>query len=754
MANKPTYEELEQRIKELEQEKRESNMVSVSTICGEQGSSRQMEPQTNLGIDPPDVDLGAIINARQIQSVMDDFSYLTNMVTAILDLKGRVIEASGWQDICKKFHRINPQTARNCTESDLFLAKNLKPGEYIDYQCKNGLWDVVTPLYVGTKHLGNIYTGQFFYDDDSIDETLFIKQAEKYGFDKKSYLDAFQRIPRYSRETINHLMGFLVKFTTYISKISLSNLQLEKEIRERKQAQEALIESETHLRTLVRTLPDLVWLKDQRGIYLFCNSRFENFFGAKEKDIIGKTDHDFVDKKLADFFRHRDKLAIAAGKPTRNEEEVVFANDGHRELLETIKTPMYRSNGRLAGVLGIGRDITERRRVEQEKAELENQYQQAQKVESIGRLAGGVAHDLNNLLTPIIGFGEILFEDFGPDDPSSKNIEQIIQAGYRARDLVRQLLAFSRKQTLEYKPVNMNEAVGGFEKLMRRTIREDIEIKTILSPDIPAVMADIGQIEQVIMNLTVNAADAMPEGGRLTIETAPADLDENYAATHQDAKVGKYVMLAISDTGCGMDDETRQHLFEPFFSTKGEQGTGLGLSTVYGIVKQHEGNIWVYSEANRGTTFKIYLPISENSRSEEDSGERAFSELKGYETILLVEDDEAVRYLGQTILKRQGYKVLSAKCGADALTILSSYDDPINLLLTDVIMPGMHGKELFTRAAEKRPDLKVIYMSGYTDNVIAHQGVLDENVQFIQKPFTVQSLVTKVREVLEQDFCS
>ena len=749
MAEKPTYEELVQRINALEQEKLESNMMKKVINPGEEWATHKIESKMSPEIPIPEVDLDSIIDSEAIQSIMDDFYYLTNMATAILDLKGNVIEATGWQDICTKFHRVNPKTACNCTESDLFLAKNLKPGEFVHYKCKNGLWDVATPLYVGSKHLGNIYAGQFFYDDEQIDEDFFIKQAEIYGFDKDSYIDAFRRIPRYNRETVKHLISLLVKLTAYISKICLVNIQLEKESRERKQAQEALKESETHLRTVIRTIPDLVWLKDQQGIYLSCNPRFERFFGAKEKDIIGKTDYDFVDKELADSFRRHDQVAMVMGKPSKNEEEVTFADDGHREILETIKTPMYRSDGQLAGVLGIGRDITDRKQADEDKSRLEEQYHQAQKVESIGRLAGGVAHDLNNLLSPILGYSEILLDDLGPDDARREYVDEILASGLRARDLVRQLLAFGRKQTLEYKPLNLNKTVRRFEKLLQRTIREDIEIEILLSPDIPIVMADIVQIEQVIMNLAVNAADAMPEGGRFTIETARANLDEDYAATHEGVEPGEYVMLAVSDTGCGMDDETREHLFEPFFSTKGEEGTGLGLATVHGIVKQHGGSIWFYSEPGIGTTFKVYLPVPEEPRVEERIGKKTATALKGSQTILLVEDNEQVRHLALAILERQGYTVLVAENGAEALTILAAHDAKVHLLLTDVIMPGINGRELFAKVAGKYPDLKVIYMSGYTDNMIAHSGVLDEGVQFVQKPFSVRTLAAKVREVLD-----
>ncbi len=397
----------------------------------------------------------------------------------------------------------------------------------------------------------------------------------------------------------------------------------------------------------------------------------------------------------------------------------------------------------------LQQEISDRKQAEEEKARLEGQYRQAQKVEAIGRLAGGVAHDLNNLLVPILGYGEMLVDDFSPEDARRESARQIVNAGFRARNLVRQLLAFSRKQALEYRTLDLNKIIGGFEKLLRRTIREDIGIKIILSPDIRTIRADIGQIEQVIMNLAVNAQDAMPQGGKLILETAMAELDEEYAASRPGVQPGSYVMLAVSDTGCGMDEETCEQIFDPFYSTKGEQGTGMGLATVYGIVKQHGGNIWVYSESGKGASFKVYLPVSEETHIEKKTLKKAAEDTHGSETILLVEDNEKVRGFIYTILKRMGYTVLKAENGAEALPVLASHAGQVNLLLTDVVMPGMSGKALFAKAAEKHPDLKVLYMSGYTGNVIVHRGVLDEGIAFIQKPFPVKALAAKVREVLD-----
>lgn len=388
---------------------------------------------------------------------------------------------------------------------------------------------------------------------------------------------------------------------------------------------------------------------------------------------------------------------------------------------------------------------------EKEKINLEAQLRQAQKVEAIGRLAGGVAHDLNNMLCPILNYAEMLTEELRVGDERREFALEIANAGARARDLVRQLLAFSRKQVITLNPTDINQVVRGIEKLLLRTIPEDIKFKKKLSTEIRPVLADIGQIEQILMNLTVNSADAMPDGGLLTIETGLSSLDEEYARTHPDVRPGLYAMLSVSDTGSGMDDVTLAHIFEPFFSTKGERGTGLGLATVYGIVKQHSGNIWVYSEPEMGTTFKIYFPIVMEMPDKKEPVQKIKYSQKGEETILLVEDNEQVRHLGRTILQRQGYKVLEAENGDNALDIMTSHDDVIHLLLTDVVMPGMNGKELYEKAVQKYKDLKVLFMSGYTDDIIAHRGVLSDGIQLIQKPFSVDGLAAKVREVLDNN---
>lgn len=428
--------------------------------------------------------------------------------------------------------------------------------------------------------------------------------------------------------------------------------------------------------------------------------------------------------------------------------EAVHIRKSGEEFPVEISSNIVEQYGRPV-ILSVVRDITERKEAEAERVRIEWQQRQSQKVEAIGRLAGGVAHDLNNMLTPVLGFGELLREDLPADDERQESVENIIKAGSAARDLVQQLLAFGRKQTLTYRALDVNVVVTGLEQLLRHTLRENIDLMVACAPSLRAVRADVGQIEQVVMNLALNAQDAMPQGGKMTIETSMVDLDAEYAANHPGSKVGPHVMVAVTDTGCGMAAETQEHIFEPFFSTKGEQGTGLGLATLYGIVNQHGGSIWLYSEPDRGTTFKVYLPAVDEAPQVPQDDPGAALDLVGTETILLVEDNQQVLGLSRQVLEKQGYRVLGAAAGLEALQLLESHDGRVDLLLTDVVMPDMNGRQLYERIAAVHPDMRVLYMSGYTKNVIAHHGVLQEGIRFIQKPFTIRDLAKRVRETLE-----
>ena len=390
------------------------------------------------------------------------------------------------------------------------------------------------------------------------------------------------------------------------------------------------------------------------------------------------------------------------------------------------------------------RDVTEQRRLQQ-------QLVQSQKMEAVGRLAGGIAHDFNNLLTVITSYSDLLLQDLGGEDPKREDVEQVRKAAEGAAALTRQLLAFSRQQVLAPRVVSLSVVVQGVEKMLRRVIGEDVDLVTALDLNVGSVKADVGQLEQVLMNLAVNARDAMPTGGKLTIETANVEHDPDYAREREAALLRRFVMLAVSDTGIGMDEATKARIFEPFFTTKEPgKGTGLGLATVYGIVQQSGGFIWVYSEPGHGTTFKIYLPQVEASAQGRAAGAAPGDLPRGTETILLVEDAAAVRAVTRQVLERQGYTVLEAAHGAAALQTAAGHPGPIHLLLTDVVMPVLSGRQLADQLARLRPDAKVLYASGYTDDAVVRHGVLEAGISYLQKPFTADSLARKVREVLDR----
>jgi two-component system cell cycle sensor histidine kinase/response regulator CckA len=408
------------------------------------------------------------------------------------------------------------------------------------------------------------------------------------------------------------------------------------------------------------------------------------------------------------------------------------------------------SQGGINYISGVFFDITEQKQAEETRAILEAQLLQAQKLESIGRLAGGIAHDFNNLLSAIIGFGEILKLDLPPDNHCSSYVGEILKAADRGATLTKQLLAFSRRQILQPRVLNLNEIVLGLETMLQRLIGENIDLQVSLAPELGCLKADPSQVEQVIVNLAVNGRDAMPDGGKLTIETANIDLDEIYAEQHKSVTPGPYVLLAVSDTGHGMQLDTLPHIFEPFYTNKEHgKGTGMGLATVYGIVKQSGGDIWVYSEPGKGSIFKIYLPRVEAAPEVEEKRVLPERELRGHETILLVEDEELVRTMLSEALRRYGYQVLEATQGSEAISLLTEYHSPVGLLLTDVVMPEMSGQVLAERMVEINPDLKVLFTSGYSDNAIVRHGILRPGVHFIQKPFTIVALLQKIREVLD-----
>ena len=567
------------------------------------------------------LDLVDIIDTEKTKELMDDFHFITNVGGAIVDLEGNVVASTEFREICAQFHRVHPDALENCIESDTKLTEGIEAGQFRAYKCKNNMRDIAMPLFVGDKHFGNIFIGQFFYDDEDLDYNVFRSQARKFGFDEQKYLDALDRVPRFSRKSVQRAMNYYSRLAQMLSTLGYSNLKLARALEEQKQ------------------------------------------------------------------------------------------NEIKRE-------------------------------------QLQEQLNQAQKMESVGRLAGGVAHDFNNKLAIINGYAEMAADMIDPSDPLHETIREIHTAGMQSAGIVRQLLAFARQQTISPVELDLNDSISSMLKMFRRLIGENIDLAWHPGANLWPVKIDPSQVDQIMANLAVNSRDAIPDVGKLTIETKNTIVDDNYSRTNPEAIPGRYVTLSVSDDGCGIEKGAMDHLFEPYYTTKEVgKGTGLGLPTIYGILKQNKGFVNVYSEPGQGTTFRLYFPSSEKESTISHSAEKSRGKVPmGSETILLVEDEPAILKMGREMIRRLGYTVLTAENPSEAMKIAGEYEGTIHLLITDVVMPEMNGRDLSAQLTKTNPGIKTLYMSGYTANVIAHHGVLDEGVQFIQKPFSMKDLAVKVRE--------
>lgn len=518
---------------------------------------------------------------------------------------------------------------------------------------------------------------------------------------------------------------------------------------ERERATETVREREELVQLLLDSTAEAIYGIDLHGNCMLANPTCARLLGyADTEQLNGRNMHTLIHHHRPDGSPYPEEecpvvRAINTRQGTHVDDEVFWRADGTKFDAEYFAYPMWRGK-ELIGAVVTFLDISHQKK-------LEEQLRQAQKMEAIGQLAGGVVHDFNNLLTIITGYSELLLLSTPPDDPNRELLEEIRKAGQRSASLTRQLLAFSRKQVLAPKVLDLNEVVRDTEKMLRRVIGEDIQLTTTLHPQLGSVKADPGQLEQVLLNLAVNARDAMPQGGKLTIETNNVILGEDYARSHADIKPGRYVMLAVTDTGIGMTEDVKRRLFEPFFTTKGSgKGTGLGLAVVHGIVKQSDGTIEVYSEPGVGTSFKIYLPRVEQAAPTGKSRSDLGSAPRGTETLLLVEDEDAVRALTRFTLQQCGYTVLEASSGEEAIRVATNHREKIHLLVTDVVMPGMGGRVLAEQLLSLHPEMKVLFLSGYTDDAVVRHGILHEEVNFLQKPFSPSALAHQVREVLEK----
>ncbi len=686
--------------------------------------------------------LSELTELKAIRKMADALYHAAGMPIGIIDaFDDAILVGAGWQDICVKFHRANPRTCERCRASDQYIKQHLVPGQACHYKCQNGLWDIGIPIIAADQHLATLFIGQFFYEGEAPDRAFFEQQAREFGFDSDRYLAALDRVPVFSREKVASIIEYDIALAGFISDIATHSLS-------RIKAEQALRESEEKYRLLIENQTDLVVKVDTEGKFQFVSPSYCRLFDKTEAELLGQAFLPLVheDDRAATVLAMEN---LYRPPHTAHLEQRAMTKDGWK-WLEWRDTAVLDDQNNVRAIIGVGRDIGDRKRAEAANEKLQAQLMQARKMESVGRLAGGVAHDFNNMLNVIQGNTELALQALDPSHPVCDDLREILEAARRSGGLIRQLLAFASRQTAAPRPIDLNDTLSGMLSMVRRLIGENIELSFVPAEKLSTVKIDPAQIDQIVANLCVNARDAIADIGRIAIETRNVTVDEAYCLEHEGFEAGRFAMFSVSDDGCGMSPETREHLFEPFFTTKEMgRGTGLGLATVYGIVKQNDGFIHVYSEPERGTVFKIYLPaVEEKGRLQTSDNEHVAS--AGSETVLLVEDEAAILKLAGTILERQGYTVLTAATPTKALDIAQQHEGPIHLLLTDVVMPEMNGKMLQQRLQNQLPDIRVLFMSGYTDNVIVHRGLLGSDVNFIQKPFSVHELAVRVRKVLDE----
>jgi two-component system, cell cycle sensor histidine kinase and response regulator CckA len=840
------------------------------------------------------VELAEIIDTTMVQSLMDDFYELAHIPMAIVDMKGRILVGVGWQEICTGFHRVHPETCKNCVESDTQLSAGISPGNYKLYKCKNNMWDVATPLIVDNQQLGSVFSGQFFFDDEPMDYDLFRAQAKKYGFDEEKYIGALEAVPRLSRETLTRGMAFLTKLAHMISQMGYGNLNLKhnhhtsraivhgspipqfvlaqdhtviswnraleahtgisaesvigtnqhwrafypsarpcladliidenlesirhwysgkyeksehvegayeatdffpamgehgkwlyftaaalrdldgaiigavetlEDITERKIAEEEAHAARQQLLDIIEFLPDATFVVDQQKRVIAWNRAIEEMTGVPKGEIIGKSDHaygvpfygerrpllvDLIDMpnsllqaRYDNFCRKGNTLYAEGFYPA------LFAGKG--AYIWALATPLLDSKGNRVGTIESIRDLTEHKQAAEDLLRMQDQLRQAAKMEAIGSLAGGIAHDFNNQLTIVQGYCKLLLDSLPREETGRESVREILKAAERSAKLTNQLLAFGRKQRLKPEILDLREVLSGLMDPLRRMIGENIQVELHVSEDLCPVEVDRNQLEQALINLAINSRDAMPGGGRLTIEATNVFLDTEHVLRHAGAAEGPHVHLSFSDTGTGMDEGTLQRIFEPFFTTKplGE-GTGLGLATVYGFIKQSSGHLEVRSQSGQGACFNLYFPQAAGDRAVQLSVPET-PVPKGSETILVIEDEDALRELTAHILKSSGYKVLKAADGRSAITLNRQYASPIELIVSDVIMPGLPGPDVIKQLIADRPGLKVLYVTGYAERAALGEDATASRTKVLSKPFLPETLLRVIRQVLDEN---
>lgn len=817
--------------------------------------------------------VGEFVDFQTIQELLDRFYKITKVGVAILDLQGNVLVATGWQDICTKFHRIHPHTSRNCFESDVFLSRNVEQGKYILYKCKNNMWDMSTPIVAGDTHIANLFLGQFFFEDEVPDYEVFSNQAKMYGFDESEYLAALERVPRWSRETVQNVMDFYTRLAGIISRLSYGNMELVRLLSEQKQTEKVLRASEMKYRIVADNTHDWEHWIDPEGQFLYTSPSCERITGYSAGEFE-------ADPMLLSRIVHPDDLSTFAAHLEQNQspnalcdmELRIVHRDGTMRWIGHVCQPVFDAEGNFLGRRGGNRDITKRKRSEEalkhseasyralaenlpgivyrssvqeqriqffnnfvkditghepdalsfqdfcvldslilpedrkevinivktavdkrrdfqieyrikhkdgtvrnclergrpiygadgrllhiegvifdntDKKQIETQLRQAQKLEAIGTLAGGISHDFNNLLATILVYTEMALRDMPDASPTRGDLQQVVSLVHRGRDLVKQIVFFSRQRDEEKKhAIIISSLLKETLKLLRASLPFTIDIQQEITVKEDAALLEPTQFHQVLINLCSNAAHAMGEkGGVLQVGLFRVELDARSAMLYTNLKPGPYLKLSVSDTGCGMDADTLQRIFDPYFTTKGpEEGTGLGLAVVHGIVERHGGAIKAYSTPGKGSTFHVLFPAIESHP--EMSFESETNIPRGTERILLVDHEEALLLGYKKNLERLGYSIVEEKDSLEALAVFESQPQDFDLVITDYTMPKMTGLDLAREILRSRPDTPVVLCTGSRPEDI-HENAKAAGIRgVVMKPLALRELAIIVREVL------
>ena len=693
---------------------------------------------------PEDIEMEALFNLEDLQRLQDEFAEATGVASVITRVDGTPLtRPSRFTRLCDLI-RATPAGRANCFRSDAQIGCRCAGGPTLQRCLSGGLWDAGAGITVGGRHIANWLIGQV--RDETQTEAGMRAYAREIGANEEEVAKAFLDVPVLSKSQFGKIAQMLYTLAGQHSNYAYQNVQQARFISDLKRAEDQMLASTDRLATVMDSMEAIVTVADMPNHELL----FLNEYGRR---ACGDSDRQVAWKPLQGLAGSgpvcEDELLVdAGGKPAapRHWEQQDPASGRWHEIRVCA---IAWTDGRLVR-MGIARDITDRKRIELEKRKLETKLLQAQKLETIGRLAGGVAHDFNNLLGVILGYTDLAMEQADPSIPLRDQLEEIQKAAERSAALTRQLLGFARKQTIVPRVLDLNETVAGMLDMLGRLIGTSIELVWKPGADLGLVKMDPSQIDQILVNLCVNSRDAIADVGQITLATNATVLDASACEGHEGAVPGDYVQLVVSDNGCGMDAEMLTHIFEPFYTTKDlSQGAGLGLPTVYGIVRQNKGLVDVVSEPGQGTSIRISLPrnAAKSRPVSADPDEMQFALVQ--ETILLVEDESTLLNMTRNMLERRGYRVLSANAPSEALALAAEHVNAIDLVMTDVIMPDMGGRDLAVKLLDIQPSLKCLFMSGHTADLLAQRGVLDEDVHFIQKPFSMKALATKVREVLE-----